>query len=298
MGFFDKIKAGLEKTRRQMGGVFAEFTGENEEFYDELEEALIVADSGADTAFKAVAALREKVREEGLRGREEINAALVEILTELLSVGSFELKLETKPSVILMVGVNGVGKTTTIGKLAAKYTAEGKKVLLAAGDTFRAAAAEQLTVWAERSGAEIVKHGEGSDPGAVVFDALTAAKARGTDIVIIDTAGRLHNKANLMNELAKIRRIITRELPEADVETLAVLDAVTGQNGLIQIKQFAETAELTGIVITKLDGTARGGIVFAIAKELGLPVKFIGVGEGVDDLMPFEPKSFSEALLS
>ena len=298
MGFFDKIKAGLEKTRRQMGGVFAEFTGENEEFYDELEEALIVADSGADTAFWAVAALREKVREEGLRGRTEINAALVEILTELLSVGSFELKLETKPSVILMVGVNGVGKTTTIGKLAAKYTAEGKKVLLAAGDTFRAAAAEQLTVWAERSGAEIVKHGEGSDPGAVVFDALTAAKARGTDIVIIDTAGRLHNKANLMNELAKIRRIITLELPEADVETLAVLDAVTGQNGLIQIKQFAETAELTGIVITKLDGTARGGIVFAIAKELGLPVKFIGVGEGVDDLMPFEPKSFSEALLS
>ena len=298
MGFFDKIKAGLEKTRRQMGGVFAEFTGENEEFYDELEEALIVADSGADTAFKAVSALREKVRDEGLIGKAEIRGALVDILTELLSVGSFELKLDTKPSVILMVGVNGVGKTTTIGKLAAKYTAEGKKVLLAAGDTFRAAAAEQLTVWAERSGAEIVKHGEGSDPGAVVFDAISAAKARGTDIVIIDTAGRLHNKANLMNELAKIRRIITRELPEADVETLAVLDAVTGQNGLIQIKQFAETAQLTGIVLTKLDGTARGGIVFAIAKDMGLPVKFIGVGEGVDALMPFEPKSFSEALLS
>ena len=298
MGFFDKIKAGLEKTRRQMGGVFAEFTGENEEFYDELEEALIVADSGADTAFKAVSALREKVRDEGLIGKAEIRGALVDILTELLSVGSFELKLDTKPSVILMVGVNGVGKTTTIGKLAAKYVSEGKKVLLAAGDTFRAAAAEQLTVWAERSGADIVKHGEGSDPGAVVFDALTAAKARGADIVIIDTAGRLHNKANLMNELAKIRRIITRELPEADVETLAVLDAVTGQNGLIQIKQFAETAQLTGIVLTKLDGTARGGIVFAIAKEMGLPVKFIGVGEGMDDLMPFEPKSFSEALLS
>ena len=298
MGFFDKIKAGLEKTRRQMGGVFAEFTGENEEFYDELEEALIVADSGADTAFKAVSALREKVRDEGLIGKAEIRAALVDILTELLSVGSFELKLDTKPSVILMVGVNGVGKTTTIGKLAARYVSEGKKVLLAAGDTFRAAAAEQLTVWAERSGAEIVKHGEGSDPGAVVFDAISAAKARGTDIVIIDTAGRLHNKANLMNELAKIRRIITRELPEADVETLAVLDAVTGQNGLIQIKQFAETAQLTGIVLTKLDGTARGGIVFAIAKDMGLPVKFIGVGEGVDDLMPFEPKSFSEALLS
>ena len=298
MGFFDKIKAGLEKTRRQMGGVFAEFTGENEEFYDELEEALIVADSGADTAFKAVSALREKVRDEGLIGKAEISAALVEILTELLSVGSFELKLDTKPSVILMVGVNGVGKTTTIGKLAAKYVSEGKKVLLAAGDTFRAAAAEQLTVWAERSGADIVKHGEGSDPGAVVFDALTAAKARGADIVIIDTAGRLHNKANLMNELAKIRRIITRELPETDVETLAVLDAVTGQNGLIQIKQFAETAQLTGIVLTKLDGTARGGIVFARAEEMGLPVKFSGVGEGMDDLMPFEPKSFSEALLS
>ena len=298
MGFFDKIKAGLEKTRRQMGGVFAEFTGENEEFYDELEEALIVADSGADTAFKAVSALREKVRDEGLIGKAEIRAALVDILTELLSVGSFELKLDTKPSVILMVGVNGVGKTTTIGKLAARYVSEGKKILLAAGDTFRAAAAEQLTVWAERSGTEIVKHGEGSDPGAVVFDAISAAKARGTDIVIIDTAGRLHNKQNLMNELAKIRRIITRELPEADVETLAVLDAVTGQNGLIQIKQFAETAQLTGIVLTKLDGTARGGIVFAIAKDMGLPVKFIGVGEGVDDLMPFEPKSFSEALLS
>ena len=298
MGFFDKIKAGLEKTRRQMGGVFAEFTGENEEFYDELEEALIVADSGADTAFKAVSALREKVRDEGLIGKAEIRAALVDILTEFLSVGSFELKLDTKPSVILMVGVNGVGKTTTIGKLAARYVSEGKKVLLAAGDTFRAAAAEQLTVWAERSGAEIVKHGEGSDPGAVVFDAISAAKARGTDIVIIDTAGRLHNKQNLMNELAKIRRIITRELPEADVETLAVLDAVTGQNGLIQIKQVAETAQLTGIVLTKLDGTARGGIVFAIAKDMGLPVKFIGVGEGVDDLMPFEPKSFSEALLS
>ncbi len=298
MGFFDKIKAGLEKTRRQMGGVFAEFTGENEEFYDELEEALIVADSGADTAFKAVSALREKVRDEGLIGKAEIRAALVDILTEFLSVGSFELKLDTKPSVILMVGVNGVGKTTTIGKLAARYVSDGIKVLLAAGDTFRAAAAEQLTVWAERSGAEIVKHGEGSDPGAVVFDAISAAKARGTDIVIIDTAGRLHNKQNLMNELAKIRRIITRELPEADVETLAVLDAVTGQNGLIQIKQFAETAQLTGIVLTKLDGTARGGIVFAIAKDMGLPVKFIGVGEGVDDLMPFEPKSFSEALLS
>ena len=222
----------------------------------------------------------------------------MDILAERLSVGSFDLALDTKPSVILMVGVNGVGKTTTIGKLAAKFTAEGKKVLLAAADTFRAAAAEQLTVWAERAGCDIVKHGEGSDPGAVVFDALTAAKARGADIVIVDTAGRLHNKANLMNELAKIRRIILRELPDASLETLMVIDATTGQNGLIQAQQFADTAEITGIVLTKLDGTAKGGIVFAIANEMGVPVKFVGVGEGVDDLMPFEPRTFAEALLS
>lgn len=298
MGFFDKIKQGLEKTRRQMGGIFAEFTGENEEFFEELEEALILADAGADTAVKAVDELRERVRENGLRGAGEVKGALVDILAEHLSVGSFELKLDTKPSVILMVGVNGVGKTTTIGKLAAKYAAEGKKVLLAAGDTFRAAAAEQLTVWAERAGCEIVKHGEGSDPGSVVFDAISAAKARGTDIVIVDTAGRLHNKANLMNELAKIRRIIVRELPEADLETLMVIDATTGQNGLIQAKQFSDTAEITGIVLTKLDGTAKGGIVFAIANEMGVPVKYVGVGEGVDDLMPFDPKSFAEALLA
>ncbi|HIS45612.1 MAG TPA: signal recognition particle-docking protein FtsY [Candidatus Scatomorpha merdigallinarum] len=298
MGFFDKIKQGLEKTRRQMGGLFAEFTGENEEFFEELEDSLILADAGADTAMKAVEELRERVRTNGLRGAEEVKAALVDILAERLSVGSFELQLETRPSVILMVGVNGVGKTTTIGKLAARFTVEGKKVLLAAGDTFRAAAAEQLTVWAERANCEIVKHGEGSDPGAVVFDALTAAKARGSDIVIIDTAGRLHNKANLMNELAKIRRIVLRELPDADLETLMVIDATTGQNGLIQAKQFSDTAAITGIVLTKLDGTAKGGIVFAIANDMGVPVKYVGVGEGVDDLMPFEPKSFAEALLS
>ena len=298
MGFFDKIKQGLEKTRRQMGGLFAEFTGENEEFFEELEDSLILADAGADTAMKAVEELRERVRTNGLRGAEEVKAALVDILAERLSVGSFELQLETRPSVILLVGVNGVGKTTTIGKLAARFTVEGKKVLLAAGDTFRAAAAEQLTVWAERANCEIVKHGEGSDPGAVVFDALTAAKARGSDIVIIDTAGRLHNKANLMNELAKIRRIVLRELPDADLETLMVIDATTGQNGLIQAKQFSDTAAITGIVLTKLDGTAKGGIVFAIANDMGVPVKYVGVGEGVDDLMPFEPKSFAEALLS
>ena len=238
------------------------------------------------------------VYQKSLHGGEQVRGALVEILAKQLEVGDFGLKLDTKPAVILMVGVNGVGKTTTIGKLAAKYTAEGKKVLLAAADTFRAAAAEQLTVWAERAGCGIVKHGEGSDPGAVVFDAISAAKARGADIVIIDTAGRLHNKANLMNELAKIHRIITRELPEADLETLMVIDATTGQNGLIQAKQFADTADITGIVLTKLDGTAKGGIVFAIARDMGVPVKFVGVGEGVDDLMPFEPKGFAEALLS
>ena len=298
MGFFDKIKQGLEKTRRQMGGLFADFTGENEEFFEELEDSLIMADAGAETAMRAVGDLRNVVRDNGLRGPEEVKDALVDILTERLSVGSFELKLETRPSVILMVGVNGVGKTTTIGKLAAKFTAEGKKVLLAAADTFRAAAAEQLTVWAERAHCEIVKHGEGSDPGAVVFDAVSAAKARDADIVIVDTAGRLHNKANLMNELAKIHRIIERELPEADLETLMVIDATTGQNGLIQAKQFGETASITGIVLTKLDGTAKGGIVFAIANDMGVPVKYIGVGEGVDDLMPFEPHGFAEALLS
>ena len=298
MGFFDKIKQGLEKTRKQMSDSFAALTVDNEEFFEELEDSLILADAGAETATKAVNELRAVVYKKSLYGGEQVKGALVDILAGRLSVGSFELSLGTKPSVILMVGVNGVGKTTTIGKLAAKYTAEGKKVLLAAADTFRAAAAEQLSVWAERAGCDIVKHGEGSDPGAVVFDALTAAKARGTDIVIVDTAGRLHNKANLMNELGKIRRIITRELPEADLETLMVIDATTGQNGLIQAKQFADTASITGIVLTKLDGTAKGGIVFAIADEMGVPVKLVGVGEGVDDLMPFEPRGFAEALLS
>ncbi len=298
MGFFDKIRQGLEKTRRQIGSAFAEFTGGNEAFYEELEESLILADAGIETAGEAVERLQEAVRAKRLIGADEVRQALADILAEMLSVGDFTLKLETRPSVVLVVGVNGVGKTTTIGKLAARFTGEGKKVLLAAGDTFRAAAAEQLTIWAERAGAEIVKHGEGADPGAVVFDALAAAKARHTDIAIIDTAGRLHNKQNLMNELAKIRRIVSRELPEADIETLLVIDATTGQNGLIQAKQFAQTTGLTGVVLTKLDGTAKGGIVFAIAKELGLPVKYIGVGEGVVDLMPFEPRAFSEALLS
>ena len=301
MGFFEKIKNGLARTKQSMtvsmNNMFASFTGENEEFFDELEETLILADAGVETAENAVERLREVVHQRGLRGGAEVQGAFVEIMAEMLSGEDLTLKLETKPSVILMVGVNGVGKTTTIGKLAGRFTAEGKKVLLCAADTFRAAAAEQLTVWAERAHCDIVRHEEGSDPAAVVFDSIAAAKARGKDIIIIDTAGRLHNKQNLMNELGKIRRIITRELPDADVETLLVLDATTGQNGLMQAKSFRDTADLTGVVLTKLDGTAKGGIVFAIANELGLPVKYIGVGEQQDDLMPFEPTAFAEALL-
>jgi len=301
MGFFDKIKEGLSRTKQSMAismnNMFSSFTGENEEFFEELEETLIIADAGVETSMRAVERLREVTHERGLRGGEEVRAAFGEILEEILDVGSRELKLTTKPSVILMVGVNGVGKTTTIGKLAGKFTDEGKKVLLAAGDTFRAAAAEQLTIWAQRSGCDIVRHEEGSDPASVVFDSIAAAKARGADIIIIDTAGRLHNKQNLMNELSKIRRIISRELPEADIETLLVLDATTGQNGLIQAKSFKESADITGIVLTKLDGTARGGIVFAVADEMNIPVKYIGVGEKQEDLMPFEAKGFVDALL-
>ena len=301
MGFLDKIKNGLARTKRSMtvsmNNMFASFTGENEEFFDELEETMILADAGADTAVESVEELRRVVKARGLRGGEEVKSAFAEILADRLNVGERELHLTTKPSVILMVGVNGVGKTTTIGKLAARFTAEGKSVLLAAGDTFRAAAAEQLTVWAERAGTDIVRHEEGSDPASVVFDSIAAAKARGRDLIIVDTAGRLHNKANLMNELVKIRRIISRELPDADVETLLVLDATTGQNGLLQAKSFKDSADITGVVLTKLDGTAKGGIVFAIAAELGVPVKYIGVGEGVDDLLEFDAAAFAEELL-
>ena len=299
MGFFDKIFSGLTKTRSNMEELEELFQGyqpDSEDFYEELEELLVLADVGASTAADVVKAMRKLTWERRFRKGDEARAGLIELLTKLLNVGDTALKLDTKPSVILMVGVNGVGKTTTIGKIAAQLKDQGKRVLLCAGDTFRAAAAEQLGVWAERSGADIVRHEEGSDPAAVVYDGLCAAKARGADVVIIDTAGRLHNKQNLMNELAKIRRIIDRELPEADVETLMVLDATTGQNGLIQAKQFLDTAGLTGIVLTKLDGTAKGGIVFAIANELKLPVKFVGVGEGMDDLLPFESKNFVEAL--
>lgn len=299
MGFFDKIFGGLTKTRRnleELEEIFQSYKPDNEDFYDELEELLVMSDVGAATAAKVVQGLKKMTWERRFRHGDEAREGLIEILTKLLNVGDTALKLDTKPSVILMVGVNGVGKTTTIGKLAAQLKAEGKKVLLCAGDTFRAAAAEQLGIWAERSGVDIVRHEEGSDPAAVVYDGICAAKARNSDVIIIDTAGRLHNKANLMNELSKIRRIIDRELPEADVETLMVLDATTGQNGLLQAKQFLDSSRLTGIVLTKLDGTAKGGIVFAITSELNIPVKYVGVGEGIDDLIPFDAKTFAEAL--
>ena len=302
MGLFDKLKAGLSKTRKnvsiQLNNMFSAFSGENDEFFDDMEELLILSDAGVDTAVKITEELRAAVKERGLRGGEELSEAFSQILERSLDIGDRSLKLETKPSVILMIGVNGAGKTTTAGKLAKKFTEEGKRVLLCAGDTFRAAAAEQLTIWSERAGCDIVRHEEGSDPASVVFDAISAAKARGTDIIICDTAGRLQNKKNLMNELGKISRVIDRELPGADRETLLVLDATTGQNGLVQAKQFSDVAGVTGIVLTKLDGTAKGGIVFAVAGELGIPVKLVGVGEKVDDLIPFDPHDFANALQS
>ncbi len=301
MGFFDKIKEGLTKTRKAiastLGSVFSGFTEIDDDFYDELEECLILADLGVNTSTKAVERLRKEVRAQSLTTAEEAREALKQILTEMLSVGETELNLSTKPSVILVIGVNGVGKTTTIGKIATRLVNEGKKVTLVAGDTFRAAAADQLEIWAGRSGAAIVRQHEGADPASVVFDGIQSAKAKGSDVIIIDTAGRLHNKTNLMNELNKISRIVNRELPDAAKEVLLVLDGTTGQNGLIQAKQFKEIAGVTSIALTKLDGTAKGGIVIAVADELQIPVKFIGVGEKADDLMPFEAKPFVDALL-
>lgn len=302
MGFFDKIKQGLTKTKKnldaQLTGIFASYTPGDEEFFEDLEESLILADTGVETTERAIRELRRAIEQKKLRTGTEVKQELVRILTKILKVQDTMLLLTTQPSVVLVVGVNGVGKTTTIGKLAAQLKREGSKVLLSAGDTFRAAAADQLTVWAQRAGVDIVKHEEGSDPAAVVFDSIQAAKARHSDVIIVDTAGRLHNKANLLNELNKITRVIRRELPDADIETLMVLDATTGQNGLIQAKQFLDTADLTGIVLTKIDGTAKGGIVFAIASELQLPVKYVGVGEQIDDLLEFKPAEFVEALLS
>ena len=289
MGFFDKLKK---------INLFSSFGSElTEDFYDELEESLILADTGVDTALKAVELLRDRVREERIKTVEEARACMCRVIADMLNVGAGGLDLSTRPSVVLFIGVNGVGKTTTIGKIGAQLKRQGKRVLLCAADTFRAAAADQLTIWAQRSDLDIVKQHEGADPAAVVFDAVTAARARRTDVVLVDTAGRLHNKQNLMNELNKISRVIDRELPGCARETLLVLDATTGQNGLIQAKQFKEAAGVTGIVLTKLDGTAKGGIAIAIAQELSVPVKFAGVGEGVDDLQPFDAMEFAQALI-
>ena len=290
MGFFDKLK-------KITSNLFSSFSEADEEFFEELEETLILADLGMETAVDAVEKLRKRVKKEGLRGQDEVRQALRDILMEEMDVSDTALDLSTKPAVILFIGVNGVGKTPSLGKLGSQLKKEGKRVLFCAGDTFRAAAADQLQIWAERAGCELIRQHEGADPGAVLFDALQAAKARGVDVVLCDTAGRLHNKANLMAELSKLSKIIDRECPGAARETLLVLDATTGQNGLIQARQFKETAGLTGIVLTKLDGTAKGGIVIPIAKELGVPVKFAGVGEGIDDLRPFDAKSYVEAII-
>ena len=288
MGFFDKIRK---------IGIFNGFSKLDDDFYDELEESLVMADMGAETTMEAVEELKQRCKRNKIKDTDGAKACMKEILAEILTVGDPRVDMSRTPAVVLFIGVNGVGKTTSIGKLAARWNGEGKRVLLCAGDPFRAAAADQLTIWSERAGVDIIKQHEGADPAAVVYDAMSAAKARKTDVVLVDTAGRLHNKQNLMNELNKISRVIDRECPDASRETLLVLDATTGQNGLIQAKQFGESAGITGIVLTKLDGTANGGIVIAIAKELGVPVKYVGVGEQVGDLQPFDAKAFVEALL-
>jgi fused signal recognition particle receptor len=297
MGFFDKIRQGLSKTASAISQVFTGFSEIDDDFYDELEESLILADLGMDTAMKAMDGLRAKVKEQRLKSTEEARTALRQVLEEMLAVGETTLNLSTTPSVVLVIGVNGVGKTTSIGKIAHQLKSQGKKVLLCAADTFRAAAADQLEIWAGRAGVDIIRQDEGADPAAVVFDAISAAKARKSDVILCDTAGRLHNKQNLMNELGKIARIIDRELPGAAKEVLLVLDGTTGQNGLIQARQFSEIAGVTGMVLTKLDGTAKGGIVVSVADALRIPVKYIGVGEQMDDLMPFDGHAFAEALV-
>ena len=299
MGFFNKIARGLKKTRDSMMGkvdaLLNSFTKIDEDFFEELEENLIMADVGAVTAARICDRLRKKVKEEGLASPDQVRGGLKQIISQMLE-GPSELDLSTKPSVILVIGVNGVGKTTTIGKLANNLRQQGKKVLLAAADTFRAAAIDQLQIWADRAQVDLVRHEEGSDPAAVVFDAINAGTARGCDVVICDTAGRLHNKKNLMDELSKIARVIEREAPGCAKEVLLVLDATTGQNALNQAKLFREAAGLTGLVLTKLDGTARGGVVIGIREELDIPIKYIGVGEQIDDLRPFDPVEFANAL--
>lgn len=300
MGFFEKIKQGLKKTKDSFSGgmndIFANFRKADEETLEELEELLITADVSFSTAESIISNLRSLSKKDKLKSGEELKTALHEIIVSKMS-GDNELKIATKPSIILVVGVNGVGKTTTIGKLSNMLTNQGKSVLIAAADTFRAAAIEQISVWAERSGVDIVRHQDGSDPAAVVFDAIKAGKARGKDVIICDTAGRLHNKKNLMEELTKISRVIERELPEADKEILLVLDATTGQNAISQAKDFKETVGITGVALTKLDGTAKGGVTISIKDETGIPVKLIGVGEQADDLQPFDAESFAKALL-
>jgi len=299
-GFFTKIADGLAKTRMALNvkidSVFKAFVKVDEELFEELEEALICADVGVNTSMYIIEKLRDTVKERRITEGEQVKAAIKEIVSEILQTGNNQLVMEGSPAVILVIGVNGVGKTTSIGKLAAKLTEQGKKVILGAGDTFRAAAADQLQIWSERVGCDIIRLQEGADPAAVVFDTISAAKARGADVIIFDTAGRLHNKKNLMDELNKISRVIDRELPESSKEVLLVLDATTGQNAVSQVKQFKEAAGITGIILTKLDGTAKGGIVIAISHDEKIPVKFIGVGEGIDDMQPFDPTDFSMAV--
>lgn len=301
MGIFQKIKSGLQKTRQSiLGGVsqvFHSFQSIDEELYEELEETLIMADIGALTSERIVEALRQKVKEEKCKDPNLLTGMLKEIITGMLQ-GDSQLHLPQKPAMILVIGVNGVGKTTTIGKLAYQLKEQGDRVILGAADTFRAAAIDQLQIWADRAGVDLIKHKEGADPAAVVFDTISAAKARKADVIICDTAGRLHNKKNLMDELSKINRVIDRELPDASKEVLLVLDATTGQNAVNQAREFMQAAGITGIVLTKLDGTARGGIIIAIKEELGLPVKYIGVGEQIDDLQPFDPQQFVDALFA
>lgn len=299
VGFFEKLKNGLKKTKdgfmSKLELLMNSFTKIDEDFFEELEETLILSDIGAETSMEICDKLRQAVKRTGATDPADVKQLLRGIIAEMLTGGN-ELRTDTKPSVIMVIGVNGAGKTTTIGKLAANLKSQGKKVIVAAADTFRAAAIDQLNVWTDRAGVDIVKHSEGSDPAAVVFDALSAAKARGADVVLCDTAGRLHNKKNLMEELKKIARVIDREVPDACVETLLVLDATTGQNAVNQAKLFSESAEITGIVLTKLDGTAKGGIIIPIKNELGIPVKLVGVGEKIDDLQPFIPEDYVQAL--
>lgn len=298
MSFFEKLKQGMSKTRKniaeKLSGVFSVFTKVDEELLEELEETLILCDLGVNTATSVIEQLRRQIKEEKLKEVDQAKNALKQLLLELVQ---FEQQEETFPKVVLVVGVNGAGKTTSIGKIAHVYEQQGRKVLLAAADTFRAAAAEQLSIWAERAGVPIIKYGEGHDPAAVVYDAIDSAKHRGSDVILCDTAGRLHNKKNLMNELGKISRVIDREYPEAARETLLVLDGTAGQNSLFQAREFANTVKIDGIVLTKLDGTAKGGFIFAIREELGIPVKYIGVGEGIEDLQPFNAREFIDSLI-